>query len=135
MSDEFRIVRIDAWNTHIGSYVMWEIQRRPTTRHTWRPFGHRFHTDVAAVEQLAATGRVAVEIVRGPEVHSCQPHGWSSSTEGFGLRLANDHINDNRGCGWRTHEEAAEALRAYQASFDGWNPFAGAQVVPLNTPG
>lgn len=133
MADQYRIVRIDAWNTHIGSYTMWEIQRRPTTRHTWRPFGHRFHTDDAAARQLAAAGRVPIEIVRGPQVHSCRPDGWTSANDGFGILLTNGHVNDNGGRGWATHADAAEALRTYRASFDGWDPFTGAEVIALDT--
>jgi hypothetical protein len=33
MSDEYRIIRVDAWNHHIGDYTRWEIQHRETRRH------------------------------------------------------------------------------------------------------
>lgn len=115
MNDEYRIVRIDAWNDHLGDYTRWEIQSRETKRHKWRKaFDTRFVSEEAATSQLTATNREPVEVLHEPVVHSRRPAGWAPASSGYGILLRNGHINDNHGHAWQTPGAAARALGAFQ---------------------
>jgi hypothetical protein len=136
ISDEYRIIRVDAWNHHIGDHTRWEVQHRRTRRHKWRrAFANRFVAESIARAQLTAIGREPAEVLHDPVVLSQRPQSWTTATRGYGLLLRNGHVNDNHGHGWATRQDAEEALHRLRDGGDLGSGvslhFNDAQVVDL----